>query len=176
MKLLLRIYLFIHPINKLPKNLIHFLVGLDSFTKYNRNLKNNTLPLSLTYMKFCFESLFSHSVDFLPDTLTHLELPSNYSQPVNRLPKSLTHLKLPLIFNEPLTFLPDTLTCLVFYYGSVFSQSLDNLPQTLKKIVLPTNFPSNISTLHEHIEFIEIFSSKRTDDNFNFNLNVLINL
>jgi hypothetical protein len=106
------------------------------------------LPYSITHLELM--SNFNKPINNLPTNLTHLELRNNFNQPINNLPNNITNLNLGSDFKQPIDYLPNSLTCLEIH-GS-FNQSIDNLQisfyQEKKKFINRRNKPWYIKSCY----------------------------
>ena len=125
------------------------------FGKYfNQDI--SLLPQYITKIFFDEHSHFNKQINFLPNSLTHLQLGDYFNQQIDNLPYKLTHLKLGDFFNQPLDNLPEELThleldCSWFY-------SIDNLPDSLTHLKLGHFFNQWINRLPKNL--IELTLSK----------------
>lgn len=110
------------------------------------NFKIKNYPKKLKYLKFGI--CFNQPVDNLPDKLEYLKFGDNFNQPIKNLPDKLEYLYLGQCFNHDLDFLPESVITLEFYYHSMFfSKSLDNLPISLKSLLLSSTVYDNNNKL-----------------------------
>ena len=140
-------YHFNHEINNLPSNVTHIWFG----KKFNQEI--NALPQGIVFINLGY--LFNRSIDRLPLTLRKLILSKKFNQPMNNLPDNLEKLVINSSYDLPIDFLPVGLKKLKFENGSVFSQSLDNLPQ-LDKLQIPIQYPKEINNLPDSIKQLSI--------------------
>jgi hypothetical protein len=77
------------------------------------------------YLSIKKESVFNKPINYLPSSLTHLNLGLHFNQPINNLPNNLEYLILEESnFNQPIDNLPNSLTHLLL--GFNFNQPIDN--------------------------------------------------
>jgi len=143
------------PLTKLPFHLTHLVVG----ERFTHSLDG--LPPSLTHM-ILYANL---RVDRLPPNITHLFLVYNFNKPITMLPRKLTHLVLGHKFNHPLTSLPSSLTHLAFHDKDDFyvrySCGLKELHITCKKLkllIIPfwkKYWLLGVSNINYHVELLK---------------------
>ena len=123
-----------------PSTLTHLSIGIHA-------LAHIAMPMSLTHLRICDESLIGNveSVSInLPQTLTHLEFEYFFNRPLAGLhwPETLTHLMFGATFNQSLqsVHLPNALTHLVF--GDHYNKPLQRvrLPASITHLVFGAEF------------------------------------
>lgn len=135
---------FDQPVN-LPNSLTHLYFG-EEFDK------SIDLPNGLIYLYFGEE--FNQPVQLINNfQLTHLTFGYMFNQPI-QLPNSLTHLELGFEFSQQIN-LPN-ITHLKFFCNIPYL--LNNLPNSLKKLVLGESFNLALNNLPNSIEHIEILN------------------
>lgn len=149
---------FNQPIDNLPNTLIE--IYFSELSKFNKSL--DCLPNSLKILTL--GNNYNQPIDNLPTSLTELTLGNNYNQPLDYLPQSMTHLTIgrnwfkyfhaSCKFNQPINNLPTSLIELIFSDESIFQKSLDNLPNSLKKIRISGYYTGSINNLTDSIETI----------------------
>jgi hypothetical protein len=144
---------FNQKVDNLPQNLIHL-----TFRMYF-NQKVDKLSKNLTHL--ILNDLFLKKINNLPKNLTHLTFRCWINEKLCNLPKNLTYIKIKGDFNNiiilPKSLKKLSLTCnnnlinnipkhietvyIWFYkydnkYGDEYNKKIDNLPLTIKKIVI----------------------------------------
>jgi hypothetical protein len=139
---------FNQPVNNLPSTITHLQFGW----KFNQPVNN--LPSSITHLKFKYD--FNQQIDNLPNSLISLSLRGDFNQQINHLPDSLKFLNICSDFDQSVNHLPKNLECLgfdsvipmndipshistikiIFYPGEQDNGYIDNLPSTIKKIIV----------------------------------------
>lgn len=140
-------YHFNQEINNLPNNVTHIWFG----KKFNQEI--TSLPQGIVFIDL--GDFFNRPIDRLPLTLRKLILSKKFNQLINNLPDNLEKLVINSSYDLPIDFLPVGLKKLKFGNGSVFSQSLDNLPQ-LDKLQIPIQYPKEINNLPDSIKQLSI--------------------
>jgi hypothetical protein len=135
-------------IDNLPDSVTHLKLGY----KFNKSITK--LPKSLIYLEL--GNMFNKSIDKLPPNLKYLILGDEFNKSVTQLPRTLKYLEFGYYFNKPIDKLPDTITTLVLGYKfcnsvyklpsnlkildfglwSLFNKELNNLPVTIKCIII----------------------------------------
>jgi hypothetical protein len=131
-------------IQSLPLSVTHIKFG----ESYNKIFNRNQLPTSITFINF--GDNFNSSIDNLPQTITCLIFGFKFNQSVDKLPESLLHLYFGEHFNNPVNKLPNNLLTLMFDYR--FDCNIDMLPNKLKRIKLGNKFNKPINKLPLSIE------------------------
>ena len=99
-------------------------------------------------------SLFSKSVDLLPQTITHIKFGYSFNHPVDNLPYHLLWLEFGYTFNQSVDMLPHKITYLVF--GNDFSQPVNDLPNCLEYVSFGYKFSQSLNCLPDSIIYIII--------------------
>jgi hypothetical protein len=134
---------------------------------YNYADDNNIIELLKKYKKLQTGNNFNKPVDFIPDSVTHINFGTNFDQELNNLPSSLKYLEFSNFnivnynkFNQKLDNLPYGLETLKFVLNNRFNQLLVNLPPTLIRLDIYCTFLKNIDTiinsLPDSIEYLKI--------------------
>ena len=131
------------------------------------NQKINNYPKNLKHL--VFGQKFNQEVNNLSTNIKYLKFGGEFNKKINNLPNSLEYLYLGSEFNQDLDLLPESLITLEFEKSfSLFSKSLINLPNNLKKIIFPENYmyndkfntlPNNINNLDalpNNINYLEL--------------------
>jgi hypothetical protein len=132
-----------------PQNLTHLTFG------YYFNKKIDNLPKNLTHLTFGY--YFNQKVDNFPKNLTHLTFDHYFNKKLDNLPKNLKYLQIKWYYNNkiilPKSLKELSLTCnndlinnipehiekvyiLFYYYNEVKNKKIENLPPTIKEIVI----------------------------------------
>lgn len=125
-------YYFNQTVDQLPNSITDLIFG------HWFNQPVDKLPNSIKCLTFGYE--FNRMVDKLPRLITHLTFGYNFNQPVNELPNLITHLKFNTTFNQSIDSLPGSIVYL-YLCGSAFFKSVNNLPMSLRRIELNSNYP-----------------------------------
>ncbi len=144
-------------ISELPPHIesLHF---LDN--KFNGNLDNLALK-NLTHLSFYRKAIFDKKLDYLPETLTHLELPENYFHNIDNLPQSLKYL---MVYNEyNFDNLPFSLEKLIIK-KPIIKKIVNIMCPNLKSLTLETS-RCEIEHIPETLEYINITNYHRKSIN-----------
>ncbi len=162
-----KINIFNKNVNNLPTTLTHLVFGY----KFNCNV--DTLLSNLTLINFGW--CFNKDVSKLPHSITHLTFGFRFNQDISNLPQNLTHLSLGRIFNQqcniPLNIkylklacdnlyaidsLPNSVTELELHY--YFSLRMDNLPSSIKKIIIDidSDYNEDLNCLPDYVEELQL--------------------
>ena len=123
------------------------------------------------------KNIYSKSLDFLPDKISHLIIGDQYNrainmlsskllvlifddesifnQMLNNLPSTLKKLAIGKIFNQSIHYLPSSITHLRFTYDSKFNQSVDNLPSGLLMLKFGNYFNQSVDNLPSGLLVLE---------------------
>jgi len=133
----------------------------------NFNLDN--LPSTLKSLELnCIGNnlIFNKQLNNLPPKLEKLDIVVSYfNQPLDMLPITLKSLSLnSKTFNQSLNNLPSNLEYLAFgdklmYSGTIFTLTLDNLPDSIKILHICINISQNIQKLPKSIKEIRILKN-----------------
>ena len=126
---------------------IYYGVSKNGYVLINDNnydYSQDTMVIELIkkYKKLVIGDSINHSIDFLPDGVTHLQLGLRFNKPIMNLPRTLTHLIIAANeiaysdFNQSLDYLPEGLECLTISLNQVFKMPINNLPASLKHLYL----------------------------------------
>jgi hypothetical protein len=111
--------------------------GLESITFDRASVYNQVLPKlpdTLKYLKFGYK--YNQPIEHLPKSLWALIFGCKYNKPLPTLSQSLQLLTFGTWYNQPLPELPNGLTHLIFPKDSHYWHLLDDVPQSLTKLVL----------------------------------------
>lgn len=122
------------------------------------------------------DTVWKGSLSWLPDNITHLELPNNYNEPLLKLPNNLKILKLGLRYNQNIN-LPEGLEQFICVYEhmDLWNQNIV-YPKSLKKLILGNKFNQPLDNLPPNLETLMINSYifNHPLDNLPYNLKHLI--
>jgi hypothetical protein len=121
----LRCYYFNQQVNNLPENLTHLTFGVC----FNQSVDN--LPKKLSYLTFGIG--FYQQVDNLPESLTHLKLYCKNNKII--IPKNVSELYI-CDDNMLINNIPKNIEKLYIYFVNLYYKNIQNLPITLKEIVI----------------------------------------
>jgi len=95
---------------------------------------SNLLPPSVEDLRFSDTFKYALEVNMLPPSLTRLQFGHDYNTRIDEkvLPESLTELRFGAMFNE---FVALPLNLKILHFGRCFDQPLNDLPQSLQKLV-----------------------------------------
>ena len=96
------------------------------------------LPPSLLHLTF--GEIFNFPIIHWPQQLSHLTFGYSFNSPVGNLPPSVTHLIFGKKFNQPFNPPP---TLKLLFLGDMFTQSIDNLPNSIHTLTTYTTAPIN---------------------------------
>jgi hypothetical protein len=135
----------------LPDNLESLTLGIEFESEDLHHFKN------LTELTIDIED-FDEPLDNLPNTIKTLYILSGvYTQPLNNLPNGLIELH----FNSEYDCVP-------------YALDLDNLPQSLEKLILPGKYKGNLDNLPSNLKYLEIsYDYEGTINNLPDSLEVL---
>jgi hypothetical protein len=162
-------YLFNGELNNLPPD-VKIILFKENFlkredSKFNKSL--DFLPNSVTHLTLGAE--FNQSVDLLPNSITHLIFKRKFNQLVDCLPNSLKHLSLGNYFNQLVDCLPNSLTHLTL--GAKFNQSVDNLPKNLTHLnFYGIGFNQSLDTLPSTLIELGFYSRSKIKNYIPFNV------
>jgi hypothetical protein len=139
-------------ISKLSNKLLYLALG-NSFNKYLPEL-----PTTLKHLEL--GDSFNQVLPNLPSTLKHLELGDSFNQILPNLPSTLEHLKLGLSYSRELV-IPSGLHTLIWRC----KQQLPKLPRNLKVLKLGEVFNHKIHNIPHTVKKIEIHSNYKYKDN-----------
>lgn len=127
---------------------------------FNKPITNKILP-NLRIFYVGWECAWNMPIDNLPRKLAffHIGGDSNFNQPLENLPKSLSVLYLSGEFNHDVNKhnLPSGVHTLLL--GHSFNKSLDNLPNSIKNLMLLNNdLVHPLNSLPNSLEFLYVFS------------------
>ncbi len=161
---------FDNDISNLPSTLTHLTFG------YWFNQDVSKLPQSLTHLTF--DHWFNQDVSKLPQSLTHLTVGDNFNQYVSNLPPTLTHLTLGWRYVQQydipsnikylklncnnsyiINSLPNSIVELKL--GHRFNLQIDNLPTSIKKLVINkySDYNADLNCLPDSIEELHLNKS-----------------
>lgn len=178
---------FNQPVYNLPFELEFLIFGLG----FNQPIENLPNKLKLLYLGF----EFNKSVDFLPENLLYLNLSEKFNQTIDNLPSSLVELTFcysspnyrvldftyHLIVIKEILNLSDNLDNekKILYSKHrhaksveekyVFNQSINNLPNNLQYLLLPSHYNTEINNLPKKIKYISF------GEQFNRDISFLVN-
>jgi hypothetical protein len=131
----------------IPSSVTHLTFGDD----FNQPI-NNCIPSSVTHLKF--GSCFNQSINgCIPQSVKRLEFGYFFNQPIKDcIPPLVTDLILSYHFNQSIEgCIPSSVTYIAF--GYFFRQSINNLPMSVKRIVLEEGYDLPIDkTIFERID------------------------
>lgn len=165
----------------LPKNTTKLFIG----PRFNEILDN--VPMGILEINFNSEwnAIYNKPIHNLPSSVTKLSMNPYFNQPMNDLPINLKHLHLGLYYNFEFDNLPVCLESLTV--GVLFNQKInlltcnlrkldlsnnyllkcvDDLPNSLRELILPREITSELNNLPCHLEILHI-------QNYNLELNHL---
>jgi hypothetical protein len=145
-------------VNRSLINLPHSITELSLCWVFNQYICSSNLPKSLKILNI-YSREFNKPLDDLPNTITHLTLGSKFNQSLNYLPKSLTYLNLRECNNlDIISFdhLPSNLIKLIL--PECFDGPIENLPSKLEYIEFGIWFNHSIENLPNSITNIELSS------------------
>jgi hypothetical protein len=127
--------------------------------KYYGNVVNfdnicQKLPSNIKYIKL--NDYYNNEPKYIPCSITHLFFGINFNSYIDCLPFSIEYLYLNQEFNKPINNLPGNLKKIIFNPTSKFSQSLDNLPNLLEYLFLPSNYSKILDNLPNFLIHLEI--------------------
>jgi hypothetical protein len=158
---------FNKPIDNLPKGLKYLVLG-DSFDHPIDNL-----PETLEYLQTGFN--FNHSIDNIPNSITQLYLCGLFNQAIKKYPNHLETLVFTFSFNKPLGLIPKSIKYLglssrfdhkltlhegieKLKLGYDFTQSLDDLPDSIKYIIFNENYHKPINKYPSQLKKICLYA------------------
>lgn len=157
-------FYFDSEIKKSIKKLDKLFVNLPNTLKIlkipnNWNFPLNNLPCGLK--KLFLGEMFNQLLDFLPDSLTHLEFFkfNKYSQPLNNLPQGLEYLDLGYCndYIHPIQNLPNSIKYLKI---GKYNIEIKSLPNSLEKLVVGSpvyfNLKKNYDITFKYNGFYEL--------------------
>jgi len=145
-------------------NLATFPKGLKDLTIISNTISSRIENINpgLKSLKIVSDT-FNSSIDNLPPGLELLKITcAAFNQPINNLPSGLKSLILENIrlFQHPLNYLPHGLEYFVFslknYWNKPYSQTLEHLPNSIKKMVL-SNFWGDLNTIGDGVVELDIW-------------------
>ena len=139
----------------LPNSITNLIFEESSY--FNQSV--DYLPNSITHLEF--GEKFNQSVDNLPNSITNLIFGNNFNQPVDHLPNSITHLTFGEDFNQPVGHLPNSITDLTF--GDLFNQQVGHLPNSIISLTFGGLFNQSVDHLPNsiiHLYFHYLFDQK----------------
>ena len=128
------------------------------FLEFGSSFKKTIDCLSSTQLiKLILGCWFNSKVNNLPSTLEYLEFGELFNQNVDNLPNGLKYIIFGHKFNMNVDKLPSTIIKIVF--GKCFNKSIDDLPNSVHKIYFPkskSDFTQSLDNLVDSVKILEL--------------------